>query len=107
MKRKHNGKLSHLDADLKTVLRKIGKGQKGIHPEIWARWRDIMGEELSRRSVPRNFYQGTLVVAVASSTWMLELSYLKSTLLDRFAEEIGPGTVKEIRLVLDPAYLSQ
>ncbi|MCP4675509.1 MAG: DUF721 domain-containing protein [Deltaproteobacteria bacterium] len=101
MRRKRKGRPTPLTADITSVLRKIGKGQPGVHPEIWARWGEIIGEDLAGRIVPRSLYGKTLTVAVASSTWMNQLTYLKPRLLDQFAEEIGPNVVKEIRLVLD------
>lgn len=101
MARKHKGKISKIAADLKPVLRDIGKGQRGVHPEIWARWSEIIGPELSRRAIPVRLERGRLTVAVASSAWMNELSYMKNTLMDRFAEAVGPDVVKEIRFVVD------
>jgi predicted nucleic acid-binding Zn ribbon protein len=86
-------------------LREIGKGQRGVHPEIWARWAEIVGQDLARRSVPRSFAKGVLVVAVVNSSWMQQLTYLKPTLMDRFADEIGRNVVKEIRLVVDHSIL--
>jgi len=102
-RRKRNGKVTPLAQDLKPILRQIGKGQKGVHPEIWARWSDILGSDLARRAIPRSLSGGVLTVAVANSAWMQELSYLKPALLERFAHEIGTTVVKEIRLALDPA----
>ncbi len=100
-KRKRNGKVTSLAQDLKPILRQISKGQKDVHPEIWARWGDILGFDLARRAIPRSLVGGILTVAVASSSWMQELSYLKPALLDRFREEIGITVVKDIRLTLD------
>lgn len=101
MARKHKGEISKVAASLAPVLRDIGKGQRGVHPEIWARWAEIVGSDLSHRAVPVRLERGRLVVAVASSAWMSELSYLKTALIDRFAEAVGPDVVKEIRFVVD------
>lgn len=73
-----------------------------MHPELWARWGDIVGPQLCRRCVPLSLQRGRLVVGVSNSTWLHELSFLIPALLDRFAEEVGPGIVKEIRLVAHP-----
>jgi hypothetical protein len=102
MARKHKGKLSRLSNDIKPIIRQIGKGQRNVHPEIWARWIDILGKDLSSRAVPNAWKRGKLFIAVASSAWLQELDYLKPTLLDKFAKAVGPSVVKEIRLVLDP-----
>ncbi len=101
MKRKRDGKLTLLDSDLKAVLRQIGTGQKGVHPEIWARWIDIVGNDVARRAIPVNLYRGILTVAVANSSWIQQLTYIKHEILERLSEEVGPEVVREIRLVLD------
>jgi hypothetical protein len=102
MARKHKGTLSKLSTDIKPIVRQIGKEQRNVHPEIWARWIDILGKNLASRAVPQAWKGGKLFIAVASSAWMQELTYLKPALLDKFADAVGPGVVKEIRLVLDP-----
>lgn len=89
------------------MLREIFSRQPGIHPEIWARWPSIAGPELARRAWPRAYRGRTLVLAVCSSSWLQELSYLERRLLDALAEAIGPGVVERIRLELDPAPVEQ
>jgi hypothetical protein len=100
-KRNRRSRLSALGPELTSVLRRIGKTQRGIHPEIWARWSAIVGSNLAKRAYPRELKKGVLTIAVGNSAWMQELSFLTTMLKDRFAEEIGPRTVREIRLVLD------
>ena len=102
-RRRKESRVSSLAAEVVPVLRQIGSGQRDVHPEIWARWNSIVVERVSRRAIPRALRGKTLVVGVASSSWLQELSYLKQTLLDRCADEVGPSVVKDIKLVLDPA----
>jgi hypothetical protein len=92
-----------LTAALTSVLRDLAGTQPKAHAELWARWRTVVGPEMYRRSFPVSLRGTTLVVGVSSSSWLQELSFLKSAILDRVAEEIGPGVVSEITLVLDPA----
>jgi len=101
--RKKDGVVSPLSADVASVLRGMARGLEQAHPEIWANWPSIVGPEVARRAVPRSFDRGTLVVAVESSTWLQELSYLKEGILERLAEAVGPKVVKDIKLVLEPA----
>jgi predicted nucleic acid-binding Zn ribbon protein len=89
-------------ADVTPLLRGMARRLKHAHPEIWANWPTIVGQEVSSRAVPRSFNGKTLVVAVASSSWLQELSFLKAELLERLADAVGPGVVRDIRLVLDP-----
>jgi hypothetical protein len=92
-----------LTAALTSVLRDLAGTRPKAHSEIWARWLSVVGPEMYRRSFPVALRGTTLLVGVSSSSWLQELSFLKSAILDRIAEEVGPGVVTEITLVLDPA----
>ena len=85
------------------MLRSLARDARGIHPEIWARWIEIVGPETYKRAFPRTLKGTTLMVGVASSAWVQELTFLVPRILDRIAEEIGPDIVKDIKLVLDPS----
>jgi hypothetical protein len=100
-RRKHRSGVSAAGEDAVAVLRDIFSNHPGIHPEIWARWPRIAGPELARRAWPQALHGRTLVLAVRSSVWMQELSYLERRLLDALADAVGPGVVEKIRLVLD------
>lgn len=82
-------------------MRVMGTGARFIHPEIWARWFQIAGDQLYQRTFPRMYRDGVLTIAVVNSTWMHQLSFIKTQLLDRLAESVGPGVVRDIRFVLD------
>ncbi|MDD5307727.1 MAG: DUF721 domain-containing protein [Deltaproteobacteria bacterium] len=100
-KKPRDRELSNLTVQITATMRELGRGQPGLHPEIWARWREIVGDDVARRSSPRTFRAGVLTIAVASSTWMQELSFLKERLLARLAEEAGPMVVRDLKFVLD------
>ncbi|MBN2530842.1 MAG: DUF721 domain-containing protein [Deltaproteobacteria bacterium] len=93
--------MSSLSQELTSTLRTMGEGARFIHPEIWARWFQIAGEQLYQKTFPRMFKDSVLTIAVTNSTWMHQLSFMRPQLLDRLAEEVGPNVVKEIRFVLD------
>lgn len=95
--------VSPIGAAVTSLVREMSMGRRRAHAEIWARWRDIVGPEVYRKSFPVSLRGRTLVVGVVSSPWLQEMSFLKTPLLDRLAEEIGPGVVSDIRFVLDPA----
>ena len=83
------------------MLRKLGTGNREIHPEIWSRWHDIVGPELAKRTLPVRLVGKKLHLAVVSSAWLHELTYLRGTIVERIADAVGPGIVREIRLILD------
>ncbi len=102
MVRRKRGRLSQISDDIKPIVRDITKRARNVHPEIWARWVEIVGGSIASRAIPDSFRRGKLFVAVASSAWMQELSYLKQTLIDRFDEAVGRGVVRDIHFVLSP-----
>jgi hypothetical protein len=101
-RRRKSGAVRAIGGDVAPLLRGMARGLRNAHPEIWANWPTIVGPEVSRRAVPKSYRKKTLVIAVGSSAWLQELSFLKTQLLDRFADAVGPEVVKNIRLVLDP-----
>ena len=93
--------MSSLSRELTATIRTMGDGARFIHPEIWARWFQIAGEQLYQRTFPRMYKDTVLTIAVVNSTWMHQLSFMKTQLLDRLSEAVGPGVVTDIRFVLD------
>ena len=106
-KRRDELAVTPLTAALTSVLRDLAGTQPRAHAELWARWGAVVGPEMYRRSFPVGLRGTTLIIGVSSSSWLQELSFLKTAILDRIAEEIGPGVVSEITLVLDPALAAE
>ncbi len=102
MKRhKRSSTTSPVHAEVTSVLREMCRRNRYFHPEIWVRWLEITGPEISAHAFPLSLKAKILTVGVVNSTWLHELSFLKNDLLDRITEEVGPGIVLEVRLVLD------
>ncbi|MFO8073172.1 MAG: DUF721 domain-containing protein [Polyangia bacterium] len=101
-RRERSGRPTALGTEVTSVLRRVFSRGRNVHPEIWARWPQIAGPQLAGRAVPRSLRGRTLVVAVGSSPWLQELSFLRPQLLDNLTDQVGPGVVEDIRLVLDP-----
>ncbi len=100
-RRKRSSTTSPIHAEVTSVLREMCRRNRSVHPEIWAHWPEITGPEISTRAFPLSLKAKILTVGVVNSTWLHELSFLKNDLLDRITDEVGPGIVVEVRLVLD------
>ena len=101
-KKKREAEVSPLSASVTSVMRSMAEQHKNVHPEIWARWFDIVGSQMYKRAFPKHLKGKTLTIGVGNSVWLQELSFIRQTIIDRLAEEVGPDVVKEIRFVLDP-----
>ena len=64
------------------------------------RWSDIVGPALAEHVVVAGFQPGsdggTVRLCADSAAWALEMRYLRDRVLERIAEEVGPGLVAEI-----------
>jgi predicted nucleic acid-binding Zn ribbon protein len=64
---------------------------------VFARWAELVGDEVAARSTPVSFVEGRRVVRTESTAWATQLRLLAPTVVRRLNEELGHGTV----LVLD------
>ncbi len=66
---------------------------------VVGRWPQIVGAEIAAHCAPTDFVEGILVVRADSTAWATQLRLLESTLMTRLAEDVGEGTVTQIRVV--------
>jgi predicted nucleic acid-binding Zn ribbon protein len=60
---------------------------------VFARWPELVGDEIAAHTTPETFADGKLVVRTDSTAWATQLTYLVPTLLKRLNEDLGEGTV--------------
>jgi len=63
---------------------------------VFARWPELVGDQVGDHCAPETFADGKLVVRAASTAWAVQLRLLAPTLVRRLNEELGHGTVTEI-----------
>lgn len=66
---------------------------------VIGRWPQIVGPDVSQHCEPVDFTEGVLTVKADSTAWATQLRLLSSSLLGRLAEDVGEGTVTEIKVV--------
>lgn len=86
--------LSDLLADF---VRNCQGGSSTSARSVWAIWDRVVGEPLAENAQPAAFKERTLVVHVRSSTWLQELHFQKSDLIQRLNQAAGSRVVEEIR----------
>ncbi len=67
---------------------------------IWAAWKEIVGESVALQTQPRAIRNRILFVDVSHPTWMQQLQFLKSTLLDKINVFLGEPLIQDIRFKL-------
>jgi predicted nucleic acid-binding Zn ribbon protein len=63
---------------------------------VFARWAELVGEEIAAHSTPESFADGRLVVRTDSTAWATQLTLLAASVVRRLNEELGHGSVTVI-----------
>jgi predicted nucleic acid-binding Zn ribbon protein len=66
---------------------------------VFARWPELVGEEVAAHCTPESFADGRLVVRAGSTAWATQLRLLAPTVVRRLNEELGHGTVTVIEVL--------
>src|SRR5512136_416980 len=65
---------------------------------IWLVWDSVVGKQIAGRARPVSFRDGTLTVAVNSSPWMQQLTFLKKGIMEKLNARLGEALVRDIYL---------
>ena len=82
---------------LDRVTGSIGAPRAAILSGIFARWPDLVGEDIAAHATPRSLRDGILVVEVDQPAWAAQLGFLSAQLLSKFDAAVGSGEVRDIR----------
>ena len=82
-KRRRRRTPTRVDSILSLALKRYGLEDKIHRYRFVSHWKEIVGEELAKRSRPDRIRGRILIVAVRNSAWAQEMSFLKKTILMR------------------------
>ncbi len=105
-------RIHRIDKVLQKTLRNMDLDAKLEGYRIWLLWRDIVGEQVARKTQPEKLRNRILFIRVSSSPWMQQLQTMKPMLLERIHKTIQGGAIRDIRFSLgevippNPALLS-
>jgi hypothetical protein len=80
-----------------SVLARIGGSGRGLEYRVFDAYAQAAGELFRTQTRPDAFRTGTLFVSVSSAALGHELTLLRSAILERMQETLGPGVVTDIR----------
>lgn len=66
---------------------------------VFARWPELVGDEVAAHCTPESFADGRLVVRTDSTAWATQLKLLIPSVLRRLNEDLGPGTVTVLEVL--------
>jgi predicted nucleic acid-binding Zn ribbon protein len=65
---------------------------------VFARWAELVGDEVARHVTPESFADGVLSVRTDSTAWAAQLKYLAPELVKRLNAELGDDTVRLVEI---------
>lgn len=87
---------------LDSVLEDLGVASAVEHHAIFREWESRVGREIARAAQPHRVDGETLLVNVASSAWMSELSLRQNELLERLNRGRRKTRVRRLIFRIDP-----
>ena len=89
---------------LRLALRKYGLDKDIARYKFVLHWKEIVGEDIARRTRPECLRNKALVVRVSESVWAQELEFQKEVILRRLRKFIDPELeVTDVQFYVAPA----
>jgi len=88
---------------LESVLKKMGGKEKYSANKVLIEWPKIVGGLISKNTKPKEIKDGTLIVNVANSAWLMELGrFSKRKIMYRVKELTKDNSITNIIFKLGP-----
>lgn len=92
----------HIGGIVDRVLENLGSARVVEHHDAFRTWPERMGPEIARAARPHRVDGDCLILLVADSAWMNELSLRQSELLERLNSGRTHSKVQRLIFRLDP-----
>ena len=90
---------SSLNELLGSLLGDLGVEDKIAECRAQLAWEKAVGPSLARYAHPLRVHKGYLEVAVPSSVWRSQLSFMQNDIVARINDEVGREIVRELKLI--------
>lgn len=87
---------------LAAIGHELGLADPGVVGTLADQWSELVGPALAGNARLRALRGDVITVAVDSGGWATQIRYLERALLDRIADLVGAGVVREVRVVVEP-----
>lgn len=85
---------------LQTYLRDSGLDERVEEAAILPEWAERVGGSIAAVTTPLRVSRGTLLVAVRTSSWLMELRLMEREILSRLNEGRERGRIERIRFLM-------
>ena len=93
-------KPKHIGSILDGTLRTLEIDVPVKAHSIWGAWEEIVGKSVALHAQPRSIHNRILFINVSHSTWIQQLQFLKSTLIQKINDYLGESLIEDIRFKL-------
>ncbi|MGE5189502.1 MAG: DUF721 domain-containing protein [Gemmatimonadota bacterium] len=94
--------IEKVDRTVGRLLDALGLATVAAQARLATSWEEVVGPLLATRTCPARLKAGILTICAVSPAWAQELSLSRSTVLGRIDAVLGPGKVREVRVVVGP-----
>jgi len=94
---RRKGEFRHIGGIIDRVLKDYRHQSDQELLRVWDLWDSIVGEEIAGNTKPAAFKGDLLLVFVSSSTWLHQLQFLKTDIIDKINDAFGDKLVRDIR----------
>ncbi len=85
-----------IDQVLKRTLKGLKIERRIKEETVVLNWSKVVGERISKQSVPLTVKDAILFVRVENASWRNELVFLKSNIIRELNQSVGDNVIKEI-----------
>ncbi len=89
------------------VLNELGPNAEIEQAVVFAAWNRCAGAALSERTLPREFFENRLVIAVEDDIWRRHLEDLSSQMIARINGYLGDGRLRFIEFRVEPKHFAK
>ena len=86
---------------LRGLLERSTLGERLAEADVVPEWADRVGPAISAVTAPLRVSRGSLIVAVRSSAWLMELQMMERQIREAINEGRKRGRIQRIRFVMD------
>lgn len=80
---------------------KSALSQQFIRWKLWNKWSEVVGATIAANTEPVGYQHRVLWVWVKSSTWMQQLIFMKSHIIENINKFAGHQYIKDIRFTMN------
>lgn len=81
------------------LIQSFGWQGKVAEGDLFANWKEIVGEKVAQNSAPEDFQKGVLTIRCKSTAWATQLRLMTAEIMAKIAERTPDLEVKELKII--------